>query len=443
MVRQTGTLMSELFFADSDELGVLGACLLGGTDTVTEALPLYRAGMFQVEAVRDVFEVIAALESEGAAADMLAIERKWPSVHGRKPSPALTLSSALAACPSAQNLEFHATGVREAFRRRHIRDVGNKLALAATMPTKGVDEAIAEMEADLVAADVAQSNLKTSKAVMHSLIDDLQERAKRAGAISGISTGYRKLDRLTDGFQPGELFLVAARPSIGKTALATSIIASACIGAKVPSLFVTCEMSEPSIARRILSTVGSVSMGQLKRGTLTDQEYKRVATATARIGNAPLYYVNGVSGITATQVATEVRRAVRKHGVKLIFVDYLQKVMPTKRHEKRTYEVAEVSQRMKAIADSCKVTVVCLAQLNRESENDKGRMPKLNDLADSGQIERDADTVCLLSRNREESRGSANLIVAKQRDGECGMVELWYEGPFCRFDDNADLKEVP
>lgn len=430
-------------YAESDELGVLGACLIGGLDSAAEAMPLYRSGAIFNAELLEIFQVVAALEGEGVAPDMLAVARKWPAIHPKKPVPALTLSRAVEACPSASNLEFHATGVREAFRRRRIREIGIKLSGDSTNPSKPVEEAISEMEAGLISCDHSQSNIKGSKAVMLELIDDLQERSKRNGDISGISTGYRKLDRMTDGLQPGEMFLVAARPSIGKTALATSMVCSICIGAKVPTLFVTCEMSEASIARRIMASVASVSMGTLKRGNLNPNEYQRVFSANSKIGAAPLYYCNAVSGMTSAQVGAEIRRAVRKHGVKVVFVDYLQKVLPTKRHEKRTYEVAEVSSKLKAIADSCGVSVVALAQLNRESEKEKGRTPRLSDLADSGQIERDADTVCLLTRNREESRGEAQLLVAKQRDGECGSVGLWYEGPFCRFDDNPELKEVP
>jgi replicative DNA helicase len=142
--------------------------------------------------------------------------------------------------------------------------------------------------------------------------------------------------------------------------------------------------------------------------------------------------VSNIAAITAT-----VRRAVRKWGVKLVLIDYLQKIHGSKSAEKRTYEIAEVSGRLKSIATECKVAVVSLAQLNRENEKEKGRSPKLTDLADSGQIERDADLVMLLNRDRSEKCGEAIIAIAKQRDGECGAVKLWYDGQYCRFGEIA------
>jgi replicative DNA helicase len=176
-------------------------------------------------------------------------------------------------------------------------------------------------------------------------------------------------------------------------------------------------------------------MQDIKTGDLDEGGMKAMASASAKVAGSPIYFVSGsgVSGIAT--ITALIRRAVRKWGVKLVLVDYLQKIHGSKAAEKKTYEIAEVSGRLKAIASDTKTAVVALAQLNRENEKDKGRVPRLTDLADSGQIERDADLVLLLNRERNQPNGEAIIAVAKQRDGECGLVPLWYEGQFCRFTD--------
>jgi replicative DNA helicase len=176
-------------------------------------------------------------------------------------------------------------------------------------------------------------------------------------------------------------------------------------------------------------------MQNLKSGNLTEGDMRSMSTATGKISAAPLWFLDGSSSQSIASITANVRRAVRKHGVKLVIVDYIQKVKAADKAEKRTYEVAEVSGKLKDIAVQTGVAMLCLAQLNRENEKEKGRTPRLSDLADSGQLERDADCVMLLDRDRREAKGEASIIIAKQRDGECGIVKLHYNGEFCRFSD--------
>ena len=166
---------------------------------------------------------------------------------------------------------------------------------------------------------------------------------------------------------------------------------------------------------------------------------RAMGAATAKIAGSPLHFAagSGISGIAT--ITAVIRRAVRKWGVRLVLVDYLQKIHGSKAAEKRTYEIAEVSGKLKAVAADTRVAVVALAQLNRENEKTQPRPPRLTDLADSGQIERDADLVLLLDRVRNEPKGEAIIAIAKQRDGECGIVPLWYDGQFCRFSDPSPI----
>ena len=185
--------------------------------------------------------------------------------------------------------------------------------------------------------------------------------------------------------------------------------------------------------------MGSINMHSLKSGDLNEGDMKSMSKAAGKLANSNLWFLDGSSSQSISSITANVRRAVRKHGIKLVIVDYLQKVKSADRAEKRTYEVAEVSGKLKDLAVQTGVAMLCLAQLNRENEREKGRHPKLTDLADSGQIERDADLVMLLSRDRSEPSGEAAIIIAKQRDGECGVVNLWYEGQYCRFTDPSPI----
>jgi replicative DNA helicase len=343
-------------------------------------------------------------------------------------------NQAMEVCPSPANLPYYMKGITEAAHRRQLRDAGDRLIRESAVLTLQPDQIVANAEAGLT-IDVSKETLQTSKQVAGSFIDEMQDRFNRKGTLSGIATGFHWFDHKTDGLQLREMALIAARPSIGKTAIAIAIAHKAAIQDKVPTLFVSLEMSRAAIFRRMVSTIGSIPMQNLKSGDLTDGDMRSMTAASAKIAGSPLWFLDGPSSHSISSITAHVRRAVRKHQVRLVIVDYIQKVKAADRSEKRTYEVAEVSGKLKDIAVQTGVAMLALAQLNRESEKEKGRQPKLSDLADSGQLERDSDLVALLNRDRTEASGEASIIIAKQRDGECGTVKLHYEGQYCRFSD--------
>lgn len=274
------------------------------------------------------------------------------------------------------------------------------------------------------------------------LENHLIKRADTKGTLSGISTGIAKLDAMTDGLQLGEQTLIAARPSRGKTAIAMCIVAHACLLNKIPTLVVSLEMSREALMRRLLSCTERIEMKRLKEGDLNESDAFALGRIRNKVSRAPLFIVEAVEGMNSDQYAATVRRYVRQHGAKFVVTDYLQKIESVKRHEKKTYEVGDVSKKLRGLAVSTKAAFLTLAQLNRESEKDKGRMPRLSDMADSGQIERDADTVGLLhsSKGKNDDEPTAQLIIAKQRDGEVGPIWLNWEPQFCLF---TDYKRKP
>ena len=429
------------YTAQSDEMGLIGACLIGSLDTANDALAAIRPSMLISDDAQETLELIDSLARESKQPTIEAIARAWRGRHGVRIAPMAFWSSCMDACPSEANLGMHVAGITEAHVRRTLRHAADNLAQQSGDPSVPVDAALANLEAGIAIHESNAPAIESSRQVLVAFSDDLQARRARQGQLSGITSGIGLLDRMTDGFQPGEMAVIGARPSIGKTAFAINIVEAACIYGGVPTLIVSHEMANRSLMRRMVASLASVPIGDLKSGNVDDAAFRRMTAASAKIQSAPAYWVDCSRGATVETVSAAVRRAVRKHGVRLVIVDYIQKIETTKSLEKRTYEVAHISSRLKSCAQDTGVALVALAQVNRDSEKEKGRMPRLNDLSDSSQIEKDADLAMLLHRDRSEAEGDACLIVAKQRDGECGMVPMRYEGRFCRF--SNPTKERP
>ena len=427
--------MSDPYYAQDDEYGLIGACLTGGPDVCYEVFARIPPDAIQQDKLRQVYEITKALLGRHEAISLQSVVKEWKRSIPQLTPPFEELNRCDEICASPSNHPEFAKAVLEAHHRRHLRFTGDRLIRDSAVTTLSVDQIVANAEAGLT-VEASKEEVQSSKSVVSRFIDATQERFNRKGQLSGITSGFYRLDKLTDGFQLGELAIIGARPSIGKTAIAIAIAKAAAIDQRVPTLFISLEMSDESIVRRMVSTVGSIPMQDIKTGEMDEGGMKAMGSATAKVAGSPIHFVSG-SGISSIATITAViRRAVRKWGVKLVLIDYLQKIHGSKSAEKKTYEIAEVSGKLKAVASDTKTAVVALAQLNRENEKSpQSRVPRLTDLADSGQIERDADLVLLLNRERHEANGEAIIAIAKQRDGECGIVPLWYEGQYCRFTD--------
>ena len=424
--------MSDTFYAEEDEFALLGSCINGGNDICFDAFAEVPTEAIQHFQLQPTYELIKGIVSQSKQVSLPELMREWKRVYPSEPVPFEIWNRCDELCPSPANYPTFAKSVLEAHHRRKLRDAGDRLIRESAVSTLSVDQIVSNAEAGL-SVELSKEAVQTSKSVVTRFIDSTQERFNRKGQLSGITSGFHWLDKMTDGFQLGELAILAARPSIGKTAMAIAIAEAATIRGKVPTLFVSLEMSDESIVRRLVANVGSVPMQDIRTGEMTEGSFKSMGMASAKISNSPLHFVSGSSASGIASLTAIIRRSVRKWGIKLVLIDYLQKIHGSKSAEKKTYEIAEVSGKLKAIAVDTKTAIVALAQLNRENEKDKGRPPKLTDIGESGQIERDADLVMLLNRDRTQPSGEAVIAIAKQRDGECGLVKLWYDGQFCRF----------
>lgn len=414
------------------ELGLLGAIMTsGGSGYLTACESLSEADFLDVRA-QAVWRVMGRLDEEARPHDTESVLRALrDSEDGREVGNAALF---IASCvEQAISVEVHAAEIAEASRRRRVVAAGGIMASKGRVASIPVDEVIAEAEAVLMGEDLRSLEFCDARRGVQLMTDDLQRRFEAKGQIQGIPTGLDRLDQMLDGLQYGEQTVLAARPSMGKTAIGINIVEHACLERGIPTLVVTLEMTTAALMRRMASSACGITMGEMRRGSFTESDFRKLTVFGAKASKAPLWFLDGISGLTATQMCAGIRRYVRKHGVKLVVIDYLQKVAPAEKHEKRTYEVGAVSKALKACAAKTGAAFLTLAQLNRESEKDKERTPRLSDLADSGQIERDADTVVLIHRVRGDESVQPKLIVAKQRDGSVGVVPVQFDGQFCRF----------
>ena len=418
--------------SERDELAIIGCCLSGGLETSIEAVESVNVESFSRPDVRDAFGVIEALATEGKEVNPYTLNLKSKELGNGSVS--MELLSTVDAVHSVANLPAHIDAVTEAWRKRGLMEACHAIFTKGTNPGAKADALIADLEKAMSGHEVRGIDTLDGKKCCDRLIDDLERRANLQGNLSGVPTGLYWFDRFTDGLQYGEQTVIGARPSQGKTAIALGIAVNACFKNKVPTLFVSLEMSVEALMRRLCSSWAEIGMSELKRGSYTEAHFKSFTVFRDFASRAPLWITDGVDGMRVNQLCAIVRRRVRKNGVRLVVIDYLQKIRPEERHEKRTYEIGAVSGALKSLAVSTKAALLTLAQINRENERDKGRIPRLADLADSSQIERDADTVGLIHRRRDDTEGKAQLIIAKQRDGETGHVDLIFNGKFARFE---------
>jgi replicative DNA helicase len=257
--------------------------------------------------------------------------------------------------------------------------------------------------------------------------------------ISGLSTGYIDLDEITAGLQNSELIIIAARPSVGKTAFSLNLVRNMAVEGGVPVFFVSLEQSRIELAERLLCCQSRVDSHKLRKGHLSDDETRKLIEAGGVLRNAKLY-IDDTPGQGMLRIAANARRLKLRAGLKLVVIDYLQLIEPDNRRDPRQEQVAQISRRLKFLARELQIPVIALAQVNRSSEDRQDHRPRLADLRESGSIEQDADTVLMLHRpDRYDpgQQGVIEVIVAKQRNGPTGEITLSYLKEFMRYEDFA------
>jgi len=433
------------------EQSVLGGLLLDNTawdrigDVVTES-DFYRADH------RTIFQHIAQLIEHNKPADALTVaeslERsgKLAEAGGQSYIGALALNT-----PSAANIRRYAEIVRERSILRNLAAVGTAIADSAYSQS-GKDAHVLIDEAEAQVFQIAEAGAKTKQGFVKidplltetvERIDMLYSRENK-GDVIGLATGFVDLDRMTSGLQQGELIVVAGRPSMGKTALAMNMAENAALESKKPIAVFSMEMSGPQLAMRMIGSVGRVDQHQLRTGTFKEEDWPRLVDAVGKLNDAQIF-IDDTAGLNALEVRSRARRLHRQcGGLAMIVVDYLQLMSGTSsgREENRATEIAEISRSLKGLAKELKLPVVALSQLNRSVDSRQDKRPMMSDLRESGAIEQDADVILFIYRdevyNQDTPRkGIAEIIVAKQRNGPVGKVDLTFLGRYTRFENYA------
>ncbi len=348
--------------------------------------------------------------------------------------------------PSAANIRAYADIVRERSQLRRLIRVGGEIA-ASVYDNEGQAAAQLVDEAERRVFEIAESGRKTGsgfvalKDILGATIDRLDMLHQSQGQLTGVSSGFTDLDRMTAGLQAGDLIVVAGRPSMGKTTLALNMAENAAIGKNVPVAVFSMEMSREQLAFRMISSLGRVNQSHLRTGMFGDEEWSRINGAISMMKTAPVY-IDDTGALTPTEVRARARRLKREHGLGLIVIDYLQLMQVAGNKENRATEISEISRSMKALAKELSVPVIALSQLNRSVEQRTDKKPVMSDLRESGAIEQDADLIVLIYREEvydpnTTRKGIADIIIAKQRNGPTGEVHLTFLGEFTKFENLA------
>ena len=425
------------------EQAVLGALMLDATawDTVADVV---RGEDFYRRDHQLIFAAIAEL------------------VEIRSPCDAVTISEALSAkgivdevgglaylarltrdTPSAANVRAYAAIVRDHALLRALVTAGGEIASAA-LDTHGRSPSELVEEAERRVYEIAErgtrnrSGFQNVKDILPQTIDRIDMLHQNPGAFTGVPTGYTELDRMTTGFQPGDLIIIAGRPSMGKTTLAVNIAENAAIEFKVPTAIFSMEMSAEQVTLRMISSLGRVHQSHLRTGALSAEDWPRITSATEVLSQAPIY-IDESPALTPTEVRARARRLKREKGLGLIVIDYLQLMSVGGTKENRATEISEISRSLKALAKELQLPVIALSQLNRAVEQRVEKKPVMSDLRESGAIEQDADVILLIYREEvyepnTTRKGIADIIIAKQRNGPIGEVHLTFLGEYTRFE---------
>jgi replicative DNA helicase len=391
------------------------------------------------------------LIERGKPADVVTVDEAIKVSEDKDRTGGITYLAALAGnTPSAHNVRRYAEIVRECAVLRRLIEVSTEIADSAlNRMGKEVGQLLDEAESKIF--QIAEAGARTRQGFMEiqPLLTQVMERIDllyhkdNPSDITGIPTGYRDLDRETSGLQPGDLIIIAGRPSMGKTALALNMAEHVAVENKLPVAVFSMEMSGSQLAMRMLGSIGRLDQHKLRTGRLSDDDWNRLTNAVGKLHDAPIL-VDESGALNALELRARARRLHRQYGaLGLIVVDYLQLMQATSEGENRATEISEISRSLKSLAKELKVPVVALSQLSRAVEQRTGpKRPIMSDLRESGAIEQDADLILAIYREEvytpdTPEKGTAEIIILKQRNGPIGTVKLTFLGEYTRFESYA------
>lgn len=421
------------------EQSVLGSMLLDG-EAIIVATDYLTPSDFYRDAHQKVFQAICALTDRGEPVDLVTLAEE---LRQRNTLQAVGGQGALTtlanAVPTSANVTYYARIVREKAVLRSLINAATRIVTRSFEATGEVDEILDAAEQAIF--EVARRSGPQGFAVMKEVLKDTFERIDQLwgnkGGVTGVPTGFSGLDQITCGLQNADLIIIAARPSMGKTTLALNIAQHVAVNEKLPVAIFSLEMSKEQLAQRMLCAQAGIDSHRLRRGFLSDEDYPKLTRAAGPLSAAPLF-IDDTAALSIMEMRAKARRLKAEQGLNAVFVDYLQLMRGSERPENRQQEISAISRSLKALAKELNVPVIALSQLSREVEKRDKKRPILSDLLESGGIEANADVVAFIYRegyyNQDvENKHLTEVIIAKQRNGPVGTVQLYFKENHNKF----------
>jgi replicative DNA helicase len=438
------------------EQGVLGSMLISPRDAIAECVEKINEEYFYVPAHQTIYTVLVELWNAGQAIDLITFTQVLrdrnllESLGG-----ASFVTSLFTFVPTAANVQYYLEIVRDKYILREIIAAATESVRRAYEEQDEVSNLLDEVEQRIFAVgeDRFKGQMLTMKDQVMEAIESIEKLYERKGGITGISTGFVEFDRMTSGMHGAEMIVIAARPSMGKTALVMNIAEHVAVQEKLPVGVFSLEMSSQQLVQRLLCSRARVNLQKVRDGFLAERDFPSLTAAASKLAEAKIF-IDDSAGLSILELRAKARRLRAQHDVQLLIVDYLQLLRSTSRRaqDNRQLEISEISAGIKGLAKELKIPIIVVAQLNRQPEARSGGKPRLSDLRESGSIEQDADLVGLLVRPeiyeedeeaRAEKAGEAELIIAKQRNGPVGEIPLTFLKEFTRFETRARNVSLP
>jgi replicative DNA helicase len=431
------------------EVSVLGGILLEN-EALNRVLEVIREGDFYRESHRTIFSALLELYERSEPADLITLSEVLKKREGFEAVGGIEyLNSLVNSVPTAANITYYAKIIKEKSILRKLINRATEIVSQGYADSGDVDEFLDRAERSIfeISEDRVRPSFYPIKDIIKSSFKTIEKLYEKRQLITGVATGFTKLDELTSGLQPSELIIVAGRPSMGKTAFALNIAQHAAIQGGIPSAIFSLEMAKEQLALRMLCSEAKVDAHRLRGGFLSEADWPKLTRAAGNLSEAPIF-IDDTPGLTALEMRAKSRRLKAERKLGLVIVDYLQLMRGRAASDNREQEISDISRSLKALAKELTVPVVALSQLNRRVEERGDKHPQLADLRESGAIEQDADVIIFLYReeiyNRSENnKGKAEIIIGKQRNGPTDKFELAFLDRYTCFENLSAISEGP
>jgi replicative DNA helicase len=432
------------------EQSILGGVLIEN-DALNTVVEFLEDGDFYREAHQKIFDCMISLSEKGEPLDLITLtnelrkKQELEEIGG-----ASYLAGLVDSVPTAANIAYYAKIVKEKSILRKLISTATEIVTQSYQEGKDLEDFLDEAEQSIfrISENRVRPAFYSIKEIVKESFKVIEQLYEKKELITGVPSGFKDLDRKTAGFQNADLIIVAGRPSMGKTALCLNIAQHAAINVKVPTAIFSLEMSKEQLAIRMLCSEARVDSARLRSGFLSESDWPKLTMAAGALSDAPLF-IDDTAAISVLELRAKARRLKADRGLGLVIVDYLQLMRGRSGVERREQEISEISRSLKALAKELNIPVIAISQLSRKAEDRPGRKPQLSDLRESGAIEQDADVIFFIYRDEvynpdSDQKGTAEVIIGKQRNGPTGKVDLSFISENTTFRDlfRGDYEEI-